>query len=283
MDFKIEDWLVFRSGVLLVPLGRLNVLHDSDYRDTTARPLFSSTVVPSTWMEPGAGFYGTIYPDDHWEVNYELYVMQGLTDQISGSGLKAARPSLSTDFNHAKAVTARVGLSPFIGMDMGIGGYFTRYDKDSLKNLGLIVGDFNWTAGPFELVGEGGVALFDPVPQKDASGKALPDLNGPMWGYYVEAHYHLFPEFLKMSFLGEDFEHPVITLFARLDQVDTSGSQLNANDRIQFSLGLNYRPIETTVFKLEYQWNLETAALMTGNSSFNKDNNQLLASVAMGY
>lgn len=284
LDMQFTDWLIMRSGVILVPLGRLNILHDSDFRDATARPLFSRVIMPTTWMEPGVGFYGTIYPDDDWELTYELYAMQGLRDNIQdGNGLRKARPSLSEDNNAGKAITSRVGFSPFIGLDFGLGGYFSAYDEASKKNVGLIVGDFNYRIGPFELLGEGGASFFDPVSIKDEDGKETGLLNGPMWGYYVEAHYHLFPEFMKGTWLGMDFERPVFTLFSRISQVDTDASTLNANDRTRFTLGLNYRPRTNVVFKAEYQWNVENEAFISNDFSKAIPNDQFITSVAVGF
>lgn len=283
LDYKIEDWLIFRSGALIIPVGRLNVLHDSDFRDTTARPLFTQVIVPTTWTEPGLGFYGTIYPDDMWELTYEAYLVQGLRDQFEdGFGLRRARNSLGGDNNNAKAFTTRLGLSPYIGLDFGLGFYGGAFDDAGNKNMGLFVGDFNWSLGPFELLGEGGVALFDSATQRDLDGNTS-DLLGPMWGYYVEAHYHLFPEFLEQTFLANQFERPVFTLFGRISQVDTDASQLNVNDRTRLTLGLNYRPTTNTVFKLEYQWNIENEAIIRGDASKEFANNQILASVAAGF
>lgn len=309
LDYKIEDWLVLRSGALLIPVGRLNVLHDSDFRDTTARPLFSQTIVPTTWTETGLGFYGTVYPNDMWELNYEAYLVQGLKDGLAdGPGLSGARGSLSADNNNNKGFTARVGLSPFIGLDFGLSTYLSAYNDAGDKNLGLFVGDFTWTWGPFELLGEGGFAAFDPTTAQavtvgtdaddvlvggstdetdetdaESDTASAQPLLGPMWGYYLEAHYHLFPEFLRHSFLSNGFEEPVITLFARISQVDTDLSQLNLNDRTRLTLGLNYRPTTNTAFKLEYQWNLENEAFLRNDPSHELANNQVLASVAAGF
>ncbi len=282
LDFKFTDWLILRTGALLIPMGRLNVLHDSDFRDTTARPLFNQVIMPTTWTETGLGFYGTVYPDDFWEINYEAYLVQGLTDNLAdGNGLRSARNSLSSDNNNAKALTTRVGFSPFIGLDFGLGGYLSPYDDTGKKNLGMLVADFNWSNGPFELLGEGGAVFFDPTTQKKAD-QEIP-LNGSMWGYYLEGHYHLFPEFLKNSWLSNGFEQPVFTLFGRVSQVDTDTSQLNINDRTRLTFGLNFRPITNVVFKLEYQWNLENEAILKNDPSKEIANNTILASVAAGF
>ena len=284
LDYKIEDWLTFRGGAVLIPVGRVNILHDSDFRDTTARPLFNRTIIPTTWTETGLGFYGTIYPNDEIEMNYETYITQGIIGGMEdGRGLAATSPSLAIDNNSGKGLSGRVGLSPFIGLDIGLGGYYSTYDEKDKKALGMIVGDFSYTLGAFEFVGEGGFTGFDPYEQKDKDGKVISTLNGNMWGYYLEAHYNFFPEFLKFSFLGRDFNNPSFTIFSRLDQVDTDTSKLNANDRTQVCLGFNYRPITSVVLKFEYQINIENEAILKLDPIKEKPNNQFLASIAAGF
>lgn len=297
LDYKIEDYLIFRAGGLIIPMGRLNVLHDSDFRDTVDRPLFNRFIIPSTWTETGAGFYGLIPLNEEWELNYEAYVVQGLQDQLSdGLGLRRARNSLSVDNNNNKGFTTRVGVSPAIGTEFGLGGYYAAIDADSKKNLGMVVADFNTSWGPFELLGEGGVVMFDPTTQNaaDPATALLPGnanvvsdvvtpLIGPMWGYYLEGHYHFFPEFLENTFLTSGFERPVLTAFARISQIDTDASTLNQNDRSRITVGLNYRPITNTVFKLEYQWNIENEAFIRNDPSLERANNQIVASVATGF
>ena len=284
LDYKIQDWLVFRTGALLIPVGRLNILHDSDFRATTARPLFNRVIVPTTWTETGTGFYGMMYPNDEVELNYELYVSQGLTDKlVDGNGLRGSVPSLVKDNNLGKALSGRVGFSPFMGFETGLGGYYSTLDEKDQKSLGMVVADFNYKLGAFELLGEGGYLGFNPIDQKDKDGKITSTLQGPMWGYYLEAHYNFFPDFLKMSFLGEDFTNPKFTLFSRIDQVDTDMSKLNANDRTQLCFGFNYRPITNVVFKFEYQANIENEAIIKNDPTKEKKNNQFIASVAAGF
>mgnify|MGYP001611938360 CR=1 FL=1 len=50
LDYKVSDWLTFRSGIILMPLGRLNIYHDSDIRQTTSRPLFNKVALKYTMV-----------------------------------------------------------------------------------------------------------------------------------------------------------------------------------------------------------------------------------------
>ena len=49
MDFELTDWLSVRSGVLLVPLGKLNLVHDEPIQDFAERPLVSTFLIPTTF------------------------------------------------------------------------------------------------------------------------------------------------------------------------------------------------------------------------------------------
>lgn len=86
-----------------------------------------------------------------------------------------------------------------------------------------------------------------------------------------------------MSFLGDDFDKPIITTFLRADQVDPDMSLLNPFDRTQFTVGFNYRPVTNVAFKFEYQHNLNNEAIIKNDSSKQVLPNQFLASVAAGF
>jgi len=122
-DYRIDDGLTLRGGVVLIPFGIVNVLHDSDMRETTTRPLMMSNIVPTTWMDTGAGLHGLLYPTEQMQFTYEAYVTNGLSNRISAAdGLKRARPSFKDDNNGNKALSGRVALSPWLGLELAASG-----------------------------------------------------------------------------------------------------------------------------------------------------------------
>ena len=94
-----------------------------------------------------------------------------------------------------------------------------------------------------------------------------------MSGYYLELHYHV-P--IKSGFLKQDFTRPVVTLFARTSEVDTDTANTTEYDRQQITLGLNYRPVDTVVYKFEYEINSDKVDM-------NKDEDKFVASIAVGF
>src|SRR6059036_3018175 len=120
IDYLMREPINFRAGIVLLPVGKFNLLHDSPLNDLSDRPLVATAIIPSTLSETGAGFYGTFYPTRLSKLDYELYVTQGfngystatgvLTPVITAdAGLRNARQRVSTvedglDNNNGKAV-----------------------------------------------------------------------------------------------------------------------------------------------------------------------------------
>ena len=60
VDYLAADWLNFRGGIILDPLGHFNLVHDAPYQDLTLRPLVNTVIIPAVLREPGFGIFGTI-------------------------------------------------------------------------------------------------------------------------------------------------------------------------------------------------------------------------------
>lgn len=279
IDYLINDAVNMRFGALLVPFGRYNLYHDSDLQDLTDRPLVARRVIPTTWTESGMGFFGEFNPApnkfEDLSLGYELYAVNGLDEGYSDRGLRSAKGSIKVDNNNNKAVVARTIISPAPGHEFALSAYAGKLSDGSANSASDKINgyafDFLSTYGDLELLGE--FAHFDIDSENDA-----PET---MTGGYVQANYHFWPEFLDNSFLGEDFEDPTLTLVGRYGWAEVAddsdaGSGDNEEDRI--TLGLNYRPVPSWVFKLEYQWNNKT------NETLEKgDSDGFVFSVAMGF
>lgn len=276
LDFLIADWVNARFGAVIVPFGRTNIYHDADLRDLTSRSLVARDVIPTTWTESGAGLHGEFNPvlGDYEDlvISYETYVLNGLNDGFSDTGLSGAKGSLESDNNHSKAVVSRIVLSPALGHEVGLSGYWGRYNGSGDAITGGAV-DFLSTWGPLELTGE--YAYFDvEIP----AGMDIADM---FQGYSLQANYHFWFECLDDTFLGRKFDDPTFTLIGRYDwaKIDDDadvGTVDNEEDR--YTLGLNYRPLESWVLKVEYQWTDTKAETLESG-----ENDGWIASVAMGF
>lgn len=298
VNYAINDWISLKGGIVLVPFGKFNLLHDSDIQELTDRPLFARRLIPSTWTDAGFGFIGELPIGEklEWDIlpdfylNYEAYVGNGLDEDISDRGLRDARGSASNDLNNNKDFVARFGFGFNPNLEIGLSTYFGKYGRsgsatrngeDGIFGIGS---DIDFKRGPFELVGD--FAYFDfedgALVDDDNSNTTAP-VSAPkyMRGFYLEPRYHFWPKFLSNTFLGRGFKDPKLTLVGRYDWVDIGDdgdAGTGANQERRYTIGMNYRPIESWVFKLEYQWN------QTKNEALERgDNNGVMASMAIGF
>ena len=284
VDYLLSEPVNLRAGIILLPVGKFNLLHDSPLNDLTDRPLVNQYIIPTTLSETGAGFYGTFYPGRQAKMDYEFYVTQGPngyqpdgTARIGeASGLKNSRQRKSLtddgfDNNRGKAVVGRVAYSPVLGVEIAGSGYHGTYDPESKRSLSIVVLDWTLQRGPFELIGEAAWAYMknnsrnlDGTPAIDPdTGRLRPQR---MNGYYIQGNYHFMPEALRRWLPQRFSEGSTMTAVVRWDKINTNRDAAGGfGDLEQLSLGLNFRPIEDTVFKVSYQF---------GTRAFNPNTNQ---------
>src|SRR5213594_1382613 len=273
IDYLLREPINFRAGIILLPVGKFNLLHDSPLNDLSDRPLVATAIIPSTLSETGAGFYGTFYPTRLSKLDYELYATQGFNGYRTNgtpvitddAGLRNARQRVSTvddglDNNNGKSVVGRLAFSPVLGVEFGGSGYFGSYDPASKRPLSIWAADWTFQRGPFELIGEAAWVYardnhrnLDGTFAFDANGSLLPRR---MDGFYVQGNYHFMPQALRRWAPSYSTEASTFTGVVRWDNINTN-SELADTARQRLTLGLNFRPIEDTVFKADYQFNFE--------------------------
>jgi len=294
IEFATVDYLVaepfnLRAGLLLMPVGKFNLLHDSPLNDLTDRPLVSRLIIPSTWTETGVGVYGTFYPGRVSKLDYELYAFNGFALRAAdtavgvGDGLRNVRGFQRNDNNNNKGVVGRVAFSPFLGIEVAGSAAHSAYSRNADKYATLWAIDWTLQKGPFEVIGEAAWARID------ASGTSGLAPTG-MRGYYLQGNYHFLPNFFKMWAPKHVTEASTFTAVVRWDDVDTDTDDRtltatggNTRELQRLTLGVNFRPVEDTVFKLDYQFNtqLNTNHAATPTGEFGRiDGNGLLLSVA---
>ncbi len=275
VEFAVIDYLVnqpvnLRAGLILLPLGKFNLLHDSPLRDLTDRPIVDQRIIPSTLRQAGAGFYGTFYPTRLSKLDYELYVTSGFTKAFGGSsnpdarsnititnGIRSARSSNTNfDNNDGKAVVSRVAFSPILGVEIGGSGFFGSYDPGSKRPLSIWAIDWTLQRGPFELIGESAWAYIKDN-NLDADGVTFNSNPRRMQGYYIQGNYHFLPRW--MTRLAPTHFRPEVSTFTgivRWEEVSLGQdlAEPNVGERQRLTLGLNFRPTEDTVFKTDFQY-----------------------------
>ncbi|MBI1979310.1 MAG: hypothetical protein HYS58_00945 [Elusimicrobia bacterium] len=265
LEFAFLDYdllgesLGFRGGILLDPLGKFNLIHDSPINDLNDRPQVSRLILPSTFYEPGAGFFGTLYPTDSSKMDYQIYVTQGFNGGSNGngkisntSGLRNARSNVngSGDNNEQVSYVGRIGFSPILGSEIGVSLHTGPWDDAGKNNLSVYALDWGFQWKGLEFLGEYGNAEIE------RSTPTHTSVPGRMDGYYLQLNYHFLEDAIRKG--------SVFTGVARWDHTDldllNQTSAQTANSAQRLTLGLNFRPIEQTVFKIDYQINYEDLA-----------------------
>ena len=285
IDYLINEPVNIRAGIVLIPIGKFNLLHDSPLNDLTDRPLVSQFVIPSTMSETGAGFYGTFYPGRTSKLDYELYVTTGpcgynadgspRVNEESGTKNSRQRKCASDDgldINNGKAISGRVAFSPMLGVEVAGSSYYGNQSPSSYNPLSITAIDWTLQKGPFELIGEAAWAYsrgnsraipgstFGPAPGTLLTGlNTFNPLAAPpqrMHGFYLQGNYHFMPAFLTKLSPKRFGEGSTFTAVIRYDLVNLNRDNRGENqgELEQISFGLNYRPVEDAVFKISYQY-----------------------------
>ena len=143
IDYLYRPEMNFRFGMVLMPVGFVNEIHEPPYYYGNQRPVVEQTIIPTTWRENGAGFFGEFAGG---AVQYRLYTTTNLSagntkDCCSGTaggfdakGVRSGRQKGSRTLADM-AVVARVDATPMNGLL--VGGSVVRGDTGQ----GLTYGD----------------------------------------------------------------------------------------------------------------------------------------------
>jgi hypothetical protein len=279
IDYRFADPLGLRAGLLLVPMGIVNEIHEPTTFMTTERPETERRIIPTTWRENGIGLFG-----DAAGLSYRAYLINGM-DGVGGgsskakgfgaSGLRDGRQKGSKAVAEDLAVVARLDFVGKPGLIVGASGYLGQSGQNNPPSSGtgsisartvLTEGHVDWQFRGLSLRALGALAFVDDVVAlndvKQLTG--VESIGERMYGWYVEASYDMLRSASTVHQL-----RPV----ARFEQVNTQSRVPQgfaadpANDVQVVTLGAAWKPITNLVFKADYQ--LRSNAANTETNQFN--------------
>ena len=251
IDFRVAPSLTIRGGMLLSPLGRFNLAHDSPLNEFTDRPLASTELLGAALSEPGLGALGVLPIGLTGRVTYEVYVVNGFHDGLINDSPDGTRVALGRgnfeDNNASPAVVGRVTWSPNLDLEIGFSGHhgaYNVYDDEGLavderRDLTIVAIDVDATLGPFRVMGEAATVDID-VPTT-----LTPLFAGSQRGLYIEAMHDFGRQWVTT--MPQSF----FSVGLRFDVIDLD-SDLPGDNTRQVTAGINFRPTPDTVFKLNY-------------------------------
>ncbi len=244
-DFKINDWASFRGGILLMPFGNIERDHYSPLREVISRPYTSFALAPSDWTDNGFGLTGRFNVSENWFADYQAYIVAGLDDNISTTGLRATRQGFGADNNNNKAFGGKISLQNTSGFTVGLSLYNGAWSDDGKKDItGFnIDADFQWRW--LEVLGEYTSMNVD----RESTGTAN------MAGYYLRSIF-LLNNLLPENWIGQDFANAKLSFVTQYDKVIIENffdASIADNSEQRLTLGLRFQPTSSWVINLNYE------------------------------
>lgn len=259
LDYLWRPQINLRGGMVLIPMGFVNELHEPTVFYGVNRPQVERVIIPTTWRENGGGAFGDLGP-----FSYRTYVVVGLKSSgfSSSSGLRGGRQKGSKSIAEDFAWTGRFDLTGVPGVLVG-GSFFTGNSGQGAET-------------PFDVPIDGRTSLFDVHAQFNYRGLQLRGLfahgtvgdaalinrslgltgdssiGSELGGWYLEAAYDL----VSLKPGGASWS---LVPFLRYEDYDTQAkvplgfARNPANDRSVFTFGFEFEPIIRMVLKLDYQ------------------------------
>jgi hypothetical protein len=252
LDYRVKPSFNFRSGLVLVPVGLSNEQHEPTAFLGARRPLVEQRIIPSTWMELGAGVFG-----DVGRASYRAYVITGLDAQGFGAeeGIREGRQAGGEAVAEDLAFVARADWHPFEGSLVG-GSFYTgnsgqAADFGGRVTLGEIHADARFRGISLRaLVARGSIGDSARInAQNGLTGDE--SIGKSLGGWYVEGGYEV-SGFLPRGDMS-------LIPYARYEKLDTqrrvpTGFLRNrTNDQNILTIGLAFKPIPQTVIKVDWQ------------------------------
>ena len=260
----------FRAGMVVVPLGFINELHEPPIFLGSRRPAVEQRIIPTTWHEVGLGLFG-----ESSAFQWRGYAVAGLNAAgFTAEGIKEGRQQGSDSLANDIALVGRLDFVRVPGLLVG-GSVFTGDSGQGAETGGQKIG--------------GRVTLFDVHAQYERRGlqaRALyvrsnvhdvPLINAAngwsgeesvgsrQYGFYAEVGYDLMSgkgagQWAVIPFVRHERLNPQ-------DRVPAGFEKDPSLDQKTWTAGVSVKPLTGVAFKADYQWSSNKAR--TGTNQLN--------------
>ena len=270
LDFLLRDWANIRAGLVLVPMGFINEIHEPVSYFGVNRPEIERQIIPSTWRENGVGILGTLYE----QVDYQAFVINGFNARgFDSGGLRGGRQKGNRALAEHLAFVARLDWTPIQQLLVGGSVYHGNSGQNqdvSVSGASVAIPDTPTTVWEIHAqyedhglhlrslftmaeIGDSG-DLTAALGQVGGTGElaAGEAVAGQMLGVYGEIAYDVMPLLFPSS-------EKTLEPFFRYSYYDTqrdvpSGFSSDKSKEIEtYTLGFSFQPIPRVVIKADYR------------------------------
>ena len=249
MQIDLSEQHRLNAGVMLIPSGFLNEIHEPPTFYGVERNSVETNIIPTTWWEGGIGLSGNFGASG---IAYNLMYTSGLRTPLTGANaflVRSGRQKTGNAVAKEGAVTGELTYTGIAGLEIGASGH---YEFDVSQGAGdPLTGEKvpAWLMSAHVGAQYGGFGLralyaswWVDGPSAEAIGRDR------QTGYFVEPSYR-FP--LGFATLGDAPSE--LGFFYRYSWWDNSAG-LSSLERAtkEHAVGTNFWPHPNVVFKLDY-------------------------------
>lgn len=276
LQHKLNNYISFRGGLMLIPMGIINEYHEPTSFNGVERPLIDKYIGPTTWREIGFGITGNILPAF---LKYQAYIMNGFNGydgsaNLSGkNGLRKGRQKGAESFSSSPNLAGKVEYYGVRGLNIGLSGYFgktqsTLYDgieknddpaiemaDSSVVGVSMLGLDARYNLSGLQIRAQFYYTSLSNSEQYnvytvDADG-TLNDVGSSMIGYYAEVGYNV------LRILKTQMQLVPFVRYEFLNTHNSVESNISKNlmyEKTAITSGLSFALTQGTVVKADIQF-----------------------------
>ena len=247
LDFLLSKGFNVRAGMMLIPMGFINEMHEPPTYLGAKRPFVEQQLIPTTWRENGVGIHGELPAN----LSYRLYFVNGLdASRFSKAGIRGARQNGAKAVAESFAWTGRLDWNPLPGATVGLSLY--QGNSQQADNLPALTTKLMDVHAEYRYRGFQGRALWVKGSHNAdglaAANATVRQLGTEQKGYYVEAGFDV---------LSLTTSKQALIPFLRSEKLNPhaeaiSGVTLDKSlDQKVLTYGVVYKPIPQVAFKAD--------------------------------
>lgn len=265
VDVEFHPLVNFRAGIILNPIGSFNQNHDGPKWEFTDRPISATQMLPGTFSNAGAGFFGKKYTKN-WMFGYEAYLSGSFDNSIIENAenktfLPEAKknPERFEEINSGEPLfTGKLAIRNNKIGELGISYMVGIYNKfqdegiviDEKRRVSIFTLDFNATIPRIKTFITTEFAWI----KVDVPETYSQQFGNRQYGGFMD----IVQPVLKRTILG--WENAVLNVACRLEYVDWNVGTFNetggniGEDLWSIMPAISFRPTSQTVIRFNYRY-----------------------------